>query len=170
MSTPTTGANGRGGAVMTVMIPPPENTAATYIYYRLSWVEKQITTHQNRRSTHQPAPTHGHYVRSPDDWEGDQPLKRDFDDSIIYEMHVRGFTAHPNSGVAVAKRGTYAGLIDKIPFLQALGVTTVELMPVQQFDAQDAPDGLTNFWGYQPVALFAPHGPYSSRRDPLGPV
>ena len=103
------------------------------------------------------------------DWEGDQPLKRNFDDSIIYEMHVRGFTAHPNSGVAAAKRGTYAGLIEKIPFLQALGVTTVELMPVQQFDAQDAPDGLTNFWGYQPVALFAPHGPYSSRRDPLGP-
>ncbi len=104
------------------------------------------------------------------DWEGDQPLKRDFDDSIIYEMHVRGFTAHPNSGLAAARRGTYAGLIDKIPFLQALGVTTVELMPVQQFDTQDAPGGLTNSWGYQPVALFAPHSPYSSRRDPLGPV
>jgi isoamylase len=104
------------------------------------------------------------------DWEGDQTLKRDFDDSIIYEMHVRGFTAHPNSGVTAAKRGTYAGLIDKIPYLKDLGVTTVELMPVQQFDAQDAADGLTNYWGYQPVALFAPHSPYSSRRDPLGPV
>jgi isoamylase len=104
------------------------------------------------------------------DWEGDQPLKRDFDDSIIYEMHVRGFTAHPSSGLAAAQRGTYAGLIEKIPYLTSLGVTTVELMPVQQFDPQDAPDGLTNYWGYQPVALFAPHSPYSSRRDPLGPV
>ncbi len=104
------------------------------------------------------------------DWEGDQPLKRDFDDSIIYEMHVRGFTAHPSSGVSAASRGTYAGLIEKIPYLTDLGVTTVELMPVQQFDPQDGPDGLTNYWGYQPVALFAPHSPYSSRQDPLGPV
>jgi isoamylase len=104
------------------------------------------------------------------DWEGDRPLTRDFDDSIIYEMHVRGFTAHPSSGVAEARRGTYAGLIEKIPYLTALGVTTVELMPVQQFDPQDAPDGLTNYWGYQPVAPFAPHSPYSSRQDPLGPV
>jgi isoamylase len=104
------------------------------------------------------------------DWEGDLPLKRDFDDSIIYEMHVRGFTAHPNSGVDAARRGTYAGLIDKIPFLESLGVTTVELMPVQQFDAQDAPDGLSNYWGYQPMALFAPHSLYSSRQDPLGPA
>ncbi|MBI4899560.1 MAG: glycogen debranching protein GlgX [Actinobacteria bacterium] len=104
------------------------------------------------------------------DWEGDQPLKRAFDDSIIYEMHVRGFTAHPSSGVTAATRGTYAGLVEKIPYLRGLGVTTVELMPVQQFDPQDAPDGLTNYWGYQPVALFAPHSPYSSRRHPLGPV
>ena len=104
------------------------------------------------------------------DWEGDQPLERAFDDSIIYELHVRGFTAHPNSGVTPAERGTYAGLVDKIPFLQDLGVTTVELMPVLQFDPQDAPDGFTNSWGYQPMALFAPHSSYSSRREPLGPV
>jgi glycogen operon protein len=104
------------------------------------------------------------------DWEGDQPLKRDFDDSIIYELHVRGFTAHPNSGVAAPRRGTYGGLIDKIPYLEDLGITTVELMPVQQFDPQDAPSGLVNYAGYQPVALFAPHSLYSSRLDPLGPV
>ncbi len=104
------------------------------------------------------------------DWEGDQPLERGFDDSIIYELHVRGFTARANSGVAEGRRGTYAGLIDKIPYLRALGITTVELMPVQQFDPQDAAGGLPNYWGYQPMGLFAPHSAYSSRPDPLGPL
>ena len=66
----------------------------------------------------------------------------------IYELHVRGFTRHPSSGVAPAKRGTYAGLIEKIPYLKDLGVTAVELLPVFQFDPQDAPPGKTNYWGY----------------------
>ena len=66
------------------------------------------------------------------------------------------------------KRGTYAGLIEKIPYLQDLGVTAVELLPVFQFDPQDAPDGRCNYWGYQPVSFFAPHHAYSSRTDPLG--
>ena len=72
------------------------------------------------------------------DWEGDAPLRRPSARTIIYEMHVRGFTRHPSSGVAEAKRGTYAGLIEKIPYLQDLGITAVELLPVFQFDAQDA--------------------------------
>ncbi len=104
------------------------------------------------------------------DWRGDRPLRRDFDDSIIYEMHVRGFTARANSGVAPAVRGTYAGLIEKIPFLQRLGITTVELMPVQQFDPLDAPPGVVNYWGYQPMAMFAPHAGYGSRPGPLAPL
>jgi isoamylase len=62
------------------------------------------------------------------DWEGDTPLNRVFAESVIYELHVRGFTYHPSSGVASAKRGTYAGLIDKIPYLKGLGVTAVELL------------------------------------------
>ena len=68
-----------------------------------------------------------------------------------------------------AKRGTYAGLIEKIPYLVDLGIKTVELMPVQQFDAQASPNG-TNYWGYQPIAWFAPHRAYSSRTDAVGPV
>src|SRR5271166_1735689 len=104
------------------------------------------------------------------DWEGDVPLKRPWSRTIIYEMHVRGFTAHPSSGVAESKRGTYAGLIEKIPYLQQLGITAVELLPVFQFDPQDAPAGLTNYWGYSPVSFFAPHQAYSSRQDPLGPI
>ena len=69
-------------------------------------------------------------------------------------------------------RGTYAGLIEKIPYLQQLGVTAVELLPVFQFDAQAVPPGhgRVNYWGYQPVSYFAPHQAYSSRRDPLGAV
>ena len=102
------------------------------------------------------------------DWEGDVPLKRPFVETVIYELHVRGFTGHPSSGVGSAKSGTYAGLIEKIPYLKDLGVTAVELLPVFQFDPQDAPGGRVNYWGYQPVSFFAPHHAYSSRKDPLG--
>jgi glycogen operon protein len=104
------------------------------------------------------------------DWEGDVPLRRPPSETVIYELHVRGFTRHPSSGVAPERAGTYAGLIDKIPYLQDLGVTAVELMPVFQFDAQDAPPGQSNYWGYSPVSMFAPHRGYSARRDLLGPL
>jgi glycogen operon protein len=104
------------------------------------------------------------------DWEGDKPLKRAPSQTIIYEMHLKGFTRHPNSGVSEKARGTYRGLIEKIPYLQDLGITAVELLPVFQFDSQDCPPGLVNYWGYAPVSFFAPHQAYSSRQDPLGPV
>jgi isoamylase len=104
------------------------------------------------------------------DWEGDVPLRRPSARTIVYEMHVRGFTRHPSSGVAEHRRGTFAGVIDKIPYLQGLGITAVELLPVFQFDAQDCPPGRVNYWGYAPVSFFAPHEAYSSRRGPLGPV
>ena len=104
------------------------------------------------------------------DWERDTPLHRPSSQTIIYEMHVRGFTRHPNSGVADNKRGTFAGLVEKIPYLQDLGVTAVELMPVFQFDPQDAPPEVINYWGYAPVSFFAVHQAYSSRQDPLGPL
>ena len=104
------------------------------------------------------------------DWEGDTPLGRPSSRSIIYELHVRGFTRHPSSGVSESTRGTYAGLIEKIPYLKQLGITAVELLPVFQFDSQDAPPGSVNYWGYAPVSFFAPHQAYSSRQDSLGPV
>ena len=106
----------------------------------------------------------------PYDWEGDTPLQRPASRTIVYEMHVRGFTRHPSSGVAETTRGTFAGLIEKIPYLQQLGITAVELLPVFQFDAQDCPPGKVNYWGYAPVSFFAPHQAYSSRQDALGPV
>ncbi|MDX1614545.1 MAG: glycogen debranching protein GlgX [Candidatus Promineifilaceae bacterium] len=101
------------------------------------------------------------------DWEGDRPLQRPYTKTVIYEMHVGGFTKHPSSGVAAEKRGTFVGLMEKIPYLQDLGITAVELLPVFQFDAQDAPPGLTNYWGYTPVSFFAPHNGYASCDDPL---
>ena len=104
------------------------------------------------------------------DWEGDRPLLRPFVETVIYEMHIRGFTRHPGSGVSCEKAGTYAGLIEKIPYLVDLGITAVELMPVFQFDATDAPVGRVNYWGYSPVSFFAPHRAYSSRQDLLGPL
>ncbi|EMI19822.1 glycogen debranching enzyme GlgX [Rhodopirellula maiorica SM1] len=104
------------------------------------------------------------------DWEGDQPLHRSAAQTIIYEMHVRGFTCHPSSGIDEGKRGTYAGLIEKIPYLKKLGITAVELLPVFQFDALDAPRGKVNYWGYAPICFFAPHAAYSSRQDAIGAV
>ena len=71
----------------------------------------------------------------------DATLKRPFGRTVIYEMHVKGFTGHPSSGVAPDIQGTYAGLIEKIPYLQNLGVTAVELLPVFQFDETEAPPG-----------------------------
>ncbi|MCC6976576.1 MAG: glycogen debranching protein GlgX [Anaerolineae bacterium] len=104
------------------------------------------------------------------DWEGDAPLPRPNRRRVIYEMHVDAFTRHPNSGVSPQRRGTFAGVIEKIPYLQSLGINAVELLPVQHFDDQDAPSGHRNYWGYTPIAFFAPHSTYSADPNPLGIV
>jgi glycogen operon protein len=104
------------------------------------------------------------------DWEGDRPIKRPSSQTIVYEMHVRGFTRNPNSGVPAEIAGTYRGLIEKIPYLKDLGITAVELLPIFQYDVRDAPEGVINYWGYQPISFFAPHAAYSSRKDPHGPI
>ena len=104
------------------------------------------------------------------EWDDDVPLRRSYSKTVIYEMHVGGFTRNPNSGVAAEQRGTFAGVVEKIPYLKQLGVTAVELMPVQQFDEQDAADGRTNYWGYSTMAFFSPHAAYSSDQTPQGPV
>ncbi|MEO1270659.1 MAG: glycogen debranching protein GlgX, partial [Myxococcota bacterium] len=99
------------------------------------------------------------------DWEGSQPPRIDPTKRIIYELHVRGYTRHPSSGVN--HPGTFKGLIDKIPYIKSLGVTTVELLPIFQFDDRTAifhhPDSgepLRDFWGYNPLGFFAPHRGY----------
>jgi isoamylase len=97
------------------------------------------------------------------DWEGDMPLDRPPEQSIIYEMHVGGFTRHSSS--KVKHPGTFSGVIEKIPFLKSLGVTDVELMPVMAFDEQNVPEaaaarGLKNFWGYSTHSFFSPHPGY----------
>ncbi len=106
------------------------------------------------------------------DWENDQHPHTPSSRTIVYEMHVKGFTQHPSAGLSEERRGTYAGLIEKIPYLRQLGVTAVELLPIFQFDSQAVPPGhgRVNYWGYQPVSFFAPHQAFSSRRDPLGPI
>lgn len=104
------------------------------------------------------------------DWEGDCHPRHSFAKTVIYEMHVGGFTRHPNSNVAADKRGTYAGIIEKIPYLQELGITAVELMPVYQFDPSEHHAGLVNYWGYSPLSLFSVHREYSSDQSLLGPV
>ncbi|MGL6052585.1 MAG: alpha-amylase family glycosyl hydrolase, partial [Aeromonas salmonicida] len=101
------------------------------------------------------------------DWEGDKLPAHSLSRSVIYELHLGGFTKSPSSGVEPALRGTYLGLIEKIPYLQSLGITAVELLPVFQFDPQDAPKGLSNYWGYSPMSFFAPHAQYASGGDPL---
>jgi isoamylase len=101
------------------------------------------------------------------DWQGDRHLCRGLSDTVIYEMHVRGFTASPSSGVE--HPGTYLGVIEKIPYLKSLGVTAVELMPVHEFAAaMPAADGAVrgNYWGYDPLAFFAPHRGYAADPAP----
>jgi glycogen operon protein len=100
------------------------------------------------------------------DWENDMPIRRPFSQTIIYEMHVGGFTKDESSQVSPDQRGTFLGLIQKIPYLVELGITAVELLPVFQFDGQDAPNGI-NYWGYSPISFFAPHQGYGSSPDPV---
>ena len=104
------------------------------------------------------------------DWDGDRPLERPWRDTVVYEAHLAGFTASPSSGVAPARRGTYAGFIDKIPYLVGLGINAVELLPIFQFDALAAPAGRTNYWGYQPVSFFSPHAAYASGSGSTAPA
>jgi isoamylase len=97
------------------------------------------------------------------DWEGDRPLNRPTSEIIIYEMHVGGFTASASAGVQ--HPGTFRGVVEKIPYLQELGVTAVELLPVFEFDdtaiLRQGPDGpLTNYWGYSTIGFFAPASKY----------
>jgi glycogen operon protein len=96
----------------------------------------------------------------PFDWGDDRPPRHGHD-TVIYELHVRGFTRRENSGVAPERRGTFAGVVDKIPYLQELGVTVVELMPVFQFDPAEG-----NYWGYMTLNFFAPHHLYAVSPEP----
>jgi glycogen operon protein len=101
------------------------------------------------------------------DWEGDRCLQYDLADSIIYEMHVKGFTQSATS--RVENPGTYLGVIEKIPYLQSLGITAVELMPVHEFPILGS-DGRKlhrpNYWGYDPMAFFSPHRGYAMDDEP----
>ena len=90
------------------------------------------------------------------DWQGDHGPRHE-SDTVIYELHVKGFTMNANSGVKDEARGTFAGLVEKIPYLKELGVTVVELMPVFQYDPADG-----NYWGYAPLNFFSPHHGYHS--------
>ncbi|MGE5215981.1 MAG: glycogen debranching protein [Chloroflexota bacterium] len=118
----------------------------------------------SREAARQPAPNDGRAVlgvlpRHKSEFDlGTQPPPRHTHDAIVYELHVKGFTARANSGVVKEKRGTFLGLIEKIPYLKELGVTVVELMPVQQFDPEE-----NNYWGYMTLNFFAPHQAYGVR-------
>jgi glycogen operon protein len=98
------------------------------------------------------------------DWTGDR-LPTHTSDTVIYELHVRGFTMRANSGVPMEERGTYAGLIRKIPYLKELGITAVELLPVFQQDSQEG-----SYWGYMPLSFFSPHHEYAIAQSSEGAV
>ncbi len=107
------------------------------------------------------------FFRRAFDWREDAPPLTPLEDTIIYELHVRGFTCHSSS--AVSEPGTFAGLIEKIPYLKELGVTAVELLPVHEFDEDDCPfsnpltnQPLHNFWGYNSIAFAAPKAAYAA--------
>jgi isoamylase len=116
-----------------------------------------------RRKTDRPPAMRAVVVGDDYDWEGDRPLECPPEATIIYELHVGGFTRHPSSGVG--HPGTFAGLIEKIPYLKELGITHVELMPIMAFDEQHVPEpvaakGLKNYWGYSTHSFYSPHPGY----------
>lgn len=137
------------------------------------WARHVDTTLWDRDSaTRDPRPGTGMRARlfpeEPYDWEGVRPPPHLPEDSIIYEMHIGGFTRHPSSGVSAP--GTFSAVIEKIPYLQELGITHVELLPVMAFDTQDVPAGTAalghgNYWGYSPYGFFALHPGYSAGAD-----
>jgi len=102
----------------------------------------------------------GHTIKF--DWS-DDIAPRPESDAIIYELHVKGFTRNPNSGVHPSRAGTYSGLVDKIPYLKELGITVVELMPIFQRDPQES-----DYWGYMPLNFFSPDAQYASTCDDDG--
>ena len=93
--------------------------------------------------------------------------RHSWDKTIIYELHVGGFTSQKDSLIDKCKQGTFLGLIKKIPYLKALGITTIELLPVFIFDPFDSPLGVTNYWGYSPINWFTPHVNYVAGANPL---
>ena len=110
---------------------------------------------------------HARVVENNFDWGDIRPTEHPFEDLVIYEMHVRGFTKDASSGVTPGAEGTYEGLRQKIPYLKDLGVNAVELMPIFEFDEMESTrvvDGerLYNYWGYNTVCFFAPNTSYTS--------
>ncbi|WP_034444989.1 glycogen debranching protein GlgX [Butyrivibrio sp. AE2032] len=110
-------------------------------------------------------PFRGQIIREDYTWNGDKPLERELQDLVIYEMHVRSFTQHKSSGVK--HRGTYAGMVEKIPYLKELGVNCVELMPIFEFDELEGSrkyngKELVNLWGYSTTCFFAPKAGYAA--------
>jgi len=114
-------------------------------------------------------------TRNDFDWEQDSPPKHSSSETVVYETHVRGFTIHPTSGVA--RPGTFAGLVERIPYLKDLGITAIELMPVFEFNENELSrvnpitgERLKNYWGYNPVAYFAPKQSYSFEGSRWGQI
>ncbi|MCJ7600246.1 MAG: alpha-amylase family glycosyl hydrolase, partial [Desulfobulbaceae bacterium] len=133
------------------------------------WAKTVVDNRWDRRRTCLPGPSNGRSMRAvvvkedSYDWEGDTPLHHIPEKTVIYEFHVGGFTRH--SSANVSHPGTYAGVIEKIPYLKELGITAVELLPVMAFDEQDLPEsswqlGLKNYWGYSTHSYYCPHPHY----------
>ena len=109
------------------------------------------------------------------DWQGDRPLNYPLRFSVLYETHVRGLTRHPSSGVSAP--GTYKGVIEKIPYFKELGITSLEFLPIQEFNENElatinprTDQPLVNYWGYSTIAFFAPKGSYANDQSPGGQV
>ncbi|BAN26588.1 glycogen debranching enzyme GlgX [Caballeronia insecticola] len=135
------------------LLDPQARGVSDRFYVRHEAAQTQASEHKSLRGI----------VTRPLDHPRDDAETRTLDDAIIYELHVGGFTRHPSSGVR--HPGTFAGLIEKIPYLKALGVTHVELLPVMAFDEQDIPAsaaarGLSNYWGYSTHSFYSPHPRY----------
>ena len=139
------------------------NTDNLLLPYDTSFPEKDISV-DSRDNTH--IVPKSIVVDDDFDWQGDTPPDIPFEKLFIYEVHLKGFTAHRSSGVN--NKGTYPGFTEKIPYLKDLGINAVELLPIQEFYADDflINKGLTNYWGYNTIGFFAPESSYSTKSFP----
>jgi glycogen operon protein len=143
-----------------------------YIVYDPNKPERDLNYSYDDDISHKPR---GIIIDDNFDWQGDSPLNYPLRFSVIYETHVKGLTAHPDSGVK--HPGTYRGVIEKIPFLKDIGITSLEFLPVQEFNENEylrysprTGKKLTNYWGYSTVAFFSPKASYAADKSPGGQV
>lgn len=156
------------GEVRFLMLEECSDEICEYVY-RIDGKEvvdpyaEAVTGHGEFGTLNEQGKLRGVIYRKEFDWEGDRPLNLPYQDVVAYELHVRGFTMQKAAGVKRNAKGTFLGVIEKIPYFKELGINQIQCMPVYEFD--ECIGSMPNYWGYGPAFFFAPKENYASRKD-----